>query len=86
MMTSATSDIHEEMFGALCRELGFCLHEKGRRRVIEALDSGLDAAVKAVFAAEGVDFPSTSGDLRRQVRDCLKSHLASGAPDIAITP
>lgn len=83
MMTTTHSDLYEEMFGALCRELGFCLHEKGRRRVVEALGSGLDAAVKAVFAAEGVDFPSASGDLRRQVRDCLKSHLPPAEPDLA---
>lgn len=81
-MTISSTDPHEEMFAALCRELGFCLHEKGRRRVIEALDSGLDAAVKAVFAAEGVDFPSTSGDLRRQVRDCLKLNLLPAEQDL----
>lgn len=63
------------VFAALCVELGFCLHDKGERRVIEALPNGLDAAVKAVFAAEGVDYLSASGDLRRQVRDCLREHL-----------
>lgn len=63
------------MFAALCVELGFCLHDKGERRVIEALPNGLDAAVKAVFAAEGMDYPSASGDLKRQVRDCLREHL-----------
>lgn len=73
-MTDA-ADSFENMFAALCTELGFCLHEKGRRRVVEALSGGLDAAVKAVFAAEGVDFPSTTGDLRRQVRDCIRMHL-----------
>ena len=63
------------VFAALCVELGFCLHDRGERRVIEALPNGLDAAVKAVFAAEGVDYLSASGDLRRQVRDCLREHL-----------
>lgn len=66
---------YEPMFSALCVELGFCLHERGQRRVVEALGGGLDAGVKAVFAAEGVDYPSTTGDLRRQVRDCLREHL-----------
>jgi hypothetical protein len=28
-----------------------------------------------VFDAEGVDFASASGDLRRAVRDCLKANL-----------
>jgi hypothetical protein len=63
------------MFSALCREVGFCLHEKGQKRVIAALPSGLDAGVKAVFAAEGVDEPYAPGDLKRAVRDCLKTHL-----------
>ena len=63
------------VFAALCVELGFCLHDRGERRVIESLPNGLDAAVKAVFAAEGVDYLSASGDLRRQVRDCLREHL-----------
>ena len=66
---------YDETFAALCRETGFCLHEKGQRRVIAALPDGLDAATKAVFAAEGVDFISAPGDLRRAVRDCLKANL-----------
>ena len=64
------------MFADLCVELGFCLHDKGQRKVVEALERGLDAGVEAVFRAEGVDMPSTSGDLRRAVRDCLKAHVA----------
>ncbi|WP_453977223.1 hypothetical protein [Brevundimonas sp. Marseille-Q4549] len=68
-------DPYEPMFAALCREVGFCLHDKGQRRVVEALPKGLDAAVKAVFAAEGVDEPNAPGDLKRAVRDCLKSNL-----------
>jgi hypothetical protein len=63
------------MFRALCVELGFCLHDKGERRVTAALPNGLDAAVRAVFDAEGVDFASATGDLRRAVRDCLKANL-----------
>ncbi len=66
---------HTEMFSALCIELGFCLHEKGQQRVIAALPRGLDAAVRAVFAAEGVDYAHAPGDLKRDVRACLKAHL-----------
>ena len=69
---------HAEMFAALCREVGFCLHPKGEKRVLEALPNGLDAAVRAVFDAEGVDFASATGDLRRAVRDCLKANLPAG--------
>ncbi|WP_313453469.1 hypothetical protein [Brevundimonas sp.] len=68
-------DAYEPMFAALCREVGFCLHDKGQRRVVEALPKGLDAAVKAVFAAEGVDEPNAPGDLKRAVRECLKTNL-----------
>ena len=32
-----TADPYEPLFSALCREEGFCLHEKGRKRVIAAL-------------------------------------------------
>lgn len=63
------------MFTALCVEVGFCLHPKGEARVIAALPNGLDAAVRAVFEAEGIDHPSASGDLKRAVRDCLKANL-----------
>jgi hypothetical protein len=70
-----TSAAHDEMFAALCKEVGFCLHAKGEKRVLEALPNGLDAAVRAVFDAEGVDFAASTGDLRRAVRDCLKAHL-----------
>ncbi len=69
---------HEPMFAALCTELGICLHAKGQARVTAALPGGLDAAVKAVFAAEGLDLLNASGDLKRQVRDCLKANLPSG--------
>lgn len=65
----------QPMFDALCVQVGFCLHDKGQKRVIAALPNGLDAAVKAVFAAEGVDEPNASGDLKRAVRDCIKAHL-----------
>ncbi len=70
--TSAATDA---MFAALCKEVGFCLHAKGEKRVLEALPNGLDAAVRAVFDAEGVDFAAATGDLRRAVRDCLKANL-----------
>ena len=73
-MTDPAAD-HDEMFAALCKEVGFCLHPKGEKRVREALANGLDAAVRAVFDAEGVDFASSTGDLRRAVRDCLKANL-----------
>ena len=69
-----TSD-HEPMFAALCTELGICLHAKGQAKVAAALPNGLDAAVKAVFEAEGIDLLTATGDLKRQVRDCLKSNL-----------
>ena len=68
-------DAYEPMFAALCREVGFCLHDKGQRRVVEALPKGLDAAMKAVLAAEGVDEPNAPGDVKRAVRDCLKANL-----------
>lgn len=73
-MTDASPD-YDPMFSALCVEVGFCLHAKGQKRVIAALPNGLDAAVRAVFEAEGVDHPSASGDLKRAVRDCLKANL-----------
>ena len=66
---------HDAMFAALCVELGFCLHPKSQAKVVAALSGGLDAAVKAVFEAEGADFISASGHLKRQVRDCLKANL-----------
>ena len=70
-------DLHDRlgpMFSALCVELGFCLHDKGQRRGIQAPPQGLDAAVKAVFQADGMDLISASGDLKRAVRDCIKTH------------
>ncbi|MFN3669409.1 MAG: hypothetical protein ACK4VY_08890 [Brevundimonas sp.] len=70
-----TDPANAAMFAALCKEVGFCLHPKGEKRVLEALPNGLDAAVRAVFDAGGVDFASSTGDLRRAVRDCLKAHL-----------
>lgn len=68
-------DPHRALFTALCVELGFCLHEKGEARVLAALPGGLDAGVRAVFAADGVDYPHAPADLKRAVRDCLKAHL-----------
>ena len=70
-----TADPYEPLFSALCREVGFCLHEKGRKRVIAALPGGLDAAVRAAFAAERADEPNAPGDVKRAVRDCLKANL-----------
>ena len=72
--SDATPD-YTEMFAALCRELGYCLHEKGEKRVLAALPNGLDAAVRAVFEASGEDLPSAGGDLKRAVRECLKANL-----------
>lgn len=66
------------MFADLCRQVGFCLHPKGEARVIAALPRGLDAGVRAVLEAEGVDEPSASGDLKRAIRDCLKAHVGKG--------
>ena len=78
-MTDAAPDFahvdFDEMFAALCSEVGFCLHDKGQKKVIAALPKGLDAAMKAVLTAEGVDEPNAPGDLKRAVRDCLKSNL-----------
>ncbi len=73
-MTDAAPD-YDPMFTALCNELGFCLHEKGQKRVVEALGEGLDAATKAAFAANGADYLNAGGDLRRAVRDCMKANL-----------
>jgi len=72
---AAAASAYADMFAALCVEVGICLHPKGEARVLTALPNGLDAAVRAVFDAEGVDFASSTGDLRRAVRDCLKAHL-----------
>ena len=76
-MTSPADDPdrYAPMFAALCREVGMCLHEKGEQRVIAALPKGLDAAVRAVLEAEGVDEPNAPGDLKRAVRECLKANL-----------
>lgn len=68
-------DPYEPMFSALCTELGFCLHEKGQVKVVEALPKGLDAAVRAVLQAEGHYEPAASGDLKRGIRECIKQHL-----------
>ncbi len=73
-MTDAAPDF-DSMFADLCTQVGFCLHEKGQKKVIAALSKGLDAAVRAVFAAEGVDEPNAPGDLKRAVRDCIKAHV-----------
>lgn len=75
MTTPVDAAAHEPLFAALCTELGICLHRKGQTKVVAALPSGLDAGVKAVFEAEGIDFASSTGDLRRAVRDCLKANL-----------
>jgi uncharacterized protein (DUF2267 family) len=75
MTDAATPPDYTEMFAALCREVGMCLHEKGEQRVVAALPKGLDAAVRAVLEAEGVDEPNAPGDLKRAVRECLKANL-----------
>jgi hypothetical protein len=69
---------YEAMFAELCVKLGICLHPKGQARVIAALPKGYDAAMRAVFAAEGTDPGSIPGDLKRAVRDCLKAHATAG--------
>jgi hypothetical protein len=74
-MTQESAPDYAPMFAALCKEVGFCLHPKGEARVIAALPNGLDAATRAVFEADGVDFASSTGDVRRAVRDCLKANL-----------
>ncbi len=71
----SASNQYDSMFAALCTELGFCLHPKGEARVVSALPSGLDAAVKAVLEAEGHDVLNANGALKRQIRDCLKANL-----------
>lgn len=68
-------DPYEPMFSALCTELGFCLHEKGQVKVVDALPNGLDAAVRAVLQAEGHYEPAASGDLKRGIRECIKANL-----------
>ena len=73
-MTEGAPD-YDPMFSALCNELGFCLHDKGQKRVIAALPQGLDAATKVVFEASGVDYMAALGDHRRAVRDCMKANL-----------
>ena len=75
-MTNAAPDF-DQMFADLTNQVGFCLHEKGQKKVIEALPKGLDAAMRAVFAAEGVDEPNAPGDLKRAVRDCIKAHVSA---------
>ena len=75
-MTNAAPDF-DQMFADLCNQVGFCLHETGQKKVIEALPKGLDAAMRAVFAAEGVDEPNAPGDLKRAVRDCIKAHVSA---------
>ena len=73
-MTDATRN-YDDLFAALCREVGFCLHPKGEAKVRAALANGLDAATRAVFEADGADFTASNGDQRRAVRDCLKANL-----------
>ena len=75
----ADTTAYDAMFAALCVELGYCLHDKGQKRVLAALPSGLDAAVKAVLDADGADFLNSSGSLKRQIRECLKAHLPTSA-------
>ena len=77
--TSATATAYDDLFAALCNELGHCLHDKGQKKVIAALPSGLDAAVKVVLEADGVDFLNAPGSLKRAVRDCLKANLPADA-------
>lgn len=67
----------DALFAALCAEVGLCLHEKGQKRVLAALPNGLDAAMRAVLAAEGVDEPNAPGDLKKAVRDCIKAHVTA---------
>ncbi len=78
-MTESAPDF-DQMFADLCNQVGFCLHEKGQKKVIEALPKGLDAAMRAVFAAEGVDEPNAPGDLKRAVLDCIKAHVSAPRP------
>ena len=73
-MTDAAPN-YDDLFAALCKEVGFCLHPKGEAKVTAALAHGLDAATRAVFEANGADFTSATGDQRRAVRDCIKSNL-----------
>lgn len=73
-----SDDAYDALFAALCNEVGFCLHDKGQKRVIAALPQGLDAATKVAFEAAGVDYLAALGDYRRAVRDCLKANLPQG--------
>jgi hypothetical protein len=77
-MTADAARQYDDMFAALCNELGLCLHDKGQKRVIAALPTGLDAAVKTALECDGVDFLNAPGSLKRAVRDCLKANLPEG--------
>ena len=35
-MTQTSNAAHDEMFAALCKEVGFCLHPKGEKRVLDS--------------------------------------------------
>lgn len=72
------ADDYDDLFAALCTELGLCLHAKGQARVVAALPDGLEAAVKVALEADGVDFLNAPGSLKRAVRDCLKANLPTG--------
>jgi len=75
MPLHADEAAYDDLFAALCLEVGFCLHPKGQAKVRAALPNGLDAAVKAVLEAAGADFVSAPGDLKRQLRECMKANL-----------
>lgn len=70
-------DPYRAMFKALCIELGFCLHDKGEKRVIAARPRGADAMARAVFEADGVDFDAERSGLKKAVRECIEEHLAT---------
>ena len=73
-------DPYRPLFRDLCVQLGFCLHDKGEKRVEAARSLGVEAMVKAVFQAEGMDFDACRTDLKKAVRDCVSEHLAALPP------
>ena len=73
-------DPYRPLFRDLCVKLGFCLHDKGEKRVEAARPQGVEAMVKAVFQAEGMDFDACRTDLKKAVRDCVSEHLAALPP------
>ena len=74
-----TDAAHAEMFAALCKEVGFCLHPKGEKRVLEALPNGLDAATRAGVRSIGVAWGNTD---RNALAALAATHIADRPADL----